>query len=526
MVNHLTKQISIATLLLLSTNYVNAQAGAKWATGGNSTSSGDILGTTNNQPLNFHTNNTLRMVLDANGNLKLTSLVGTTNRLVMSNSNGQLVTLPQGSSNQVLFGNGTWGVIPTPTVSGTWNTNGNKLFYNSGYVGIGISNPQFPLDVIGDARISNNLYVGGGLIITDRVSATDNVTTGSLDADSIKMGLTKAIYGLTRIEGDIDAKNKLTVTGNATFNSTLRASQGIVFDNFNNGVKVIANPLGGGNFIYGKTTGAVIPAFVPCVAQPQSFYNHQFGGTIQIYDADQAGNITPNSGLLNIQAFTNGGSSIDASVNGNIGGGNLLLNYFCGNNTIINTGVNGGTVIMGNKVTAAQSVKIGYDGTANVDPNTALTIHQSSSNSKGLVLKTYVGSLKMITIDNPNYTKSPFTVYGDGRTYIGDKTQNGTHNDALLTVNGKMVSKSCYIRIVDWADYVFADNYKIPSLYDIENYYLVNKHLPEIPSEKEVLENGIEVGEMNKLLLKKIEEMTIQLVALKKEVDSIKLKNK
>ncbi len=526
MTKQLIKKVLIASLLVVSCDLLNAQAGAKWATGGNATGAGDIIGSTNNQPLNFHTNNTLKMVLDANGNFRVINLSGTNNRLVMASPTGQLIALPQGLANQVLFGNGTWGAIPTPTILGTWNTNGNKLFYNGGFVGIGISNPQFPLDVIGDARISNNLYVGGGLIITDRVSATDNVTTGALEADSIKMGLTKAIYGLTRIEGDIDAKNKLTVTGSAEFNNTLKASQGIVLDNQNNGLKITTNPNGGATFSYGKTLGAASPLFVPCAAQPSSFYNHQFGGTLQIYDADQLGNITPNSGMLNIQAFTGGGSSIDASVAGNTQGGGLLLNYFCGNNTIINTGVNGGTVIMGNKVTASQSVKIGYDGTGNVDPNTSLTIHQSQNNSNGLVLKTYNSSLKMITIDNPNFTKSPFTVLGDGRTFIGDKTQTGIHSDAWLTVNGKIVAKSCYIRTADWADYVFADNYKIPNLYDVENYYLINKHLPEIPTEKEVIENGIDVAEMNKLLLKKIEEITILMVKQQKEIDALKAKNK
>jgi len=38
----------------------------------------------------------------------------------------------------------------------------------------------------------------------------------------------------------------------------------------------------------------------------------------------------------------------------------------------------------------------------------------------------------------------------------------------MLTVNGKIVSKSCYIRIADWADYVFAKDYKMPNLYDVE----------------------------------------------------------
>ena len=94
----------------------------------------------------------------------------------------------------------------------------------------------------------------------------------------------------------------------------------------------------------------------------------------------------------------------------------------------------------------------------------------------------------------------------------------------MLTIDGKMVAKSCYITISNWADYVFAKDYKLPNLYDIEKYYLANNHLPESPSEKEVIENGIDVAEMNKLLLKKIEELTILMVKQQKDIDLLKQK--
>ena len=59
---------------------------------------------------------------------------------------------------------------------------------------------------------------------------------------------------------------------------------------------------------------------------------------------------------------------------------------------------------------------------------------------------------------------------------------------------------------------------------EVEKFYLANNHLPEIPTEKQVSENGIEVGDMNRLLLKKIEEMTIQMVKMQKEIDALKNK--
>jgi len=112
---------------------------------------------------------------------------------------------------------------------------------------------------------------------------------------------------------------------------------------------------------------------------------------------------------------------------------------------------------------------------------------------------------------------------GNGQVWVGKKRQaSGPHTDFDFAVDGKIVAKSCYIRVTDWADNVFEKDYMVPHPYDIENYYLTNKHLEGIPSEKEVLEKGVEVGEMNRLLLKKIEEMTILLVKQQREIDSIK----
>jgi hypothetical protein len=72
-----------------------------------------------------------------------------------------------------------------------------------------------------------------------------------------------------------------------------------------------------------------------------------------------------------------------------------------------------------------------------------------------------------------------------------------------------------------WNDYVFHDDYKLMPLSELESFVNANKHLPEIPSEKEVIENGINIGEMNALLLKKIEELTLYVIELKKQLDQL-----
>ena len=60
---------------------------------------------------------------------------------------------------------------------------------------------------------------------------------------------------------------------------------------------------------------------------------------------------------------------------------------------------------------------------------------------------------------------------------------------------------------------------------EVENFIKENNHLPDIPSEKEVLENGIQVGEMNAKLLQKIEELTLYMIEMNKRMKSIEVEN-
>ena len=69
---------------------------------------------------------------------------------------------------------------------------------------------------------------------------------------------------------------------------------------------------------------------------------------------------------------------------------------------------------------------------------------------------------------------------------------------------------------------MFEDTYKLPPLNEVEEYIAINKHLPEIPTEAEVKEKGISVGDVSSKLLQKIEELTLYVIDLKKENNSLK----
>ncbi|SFO22527.1 hypothetical protein SAMN05428949_4544 [Chitinophaga sp. YR627] len=87
-----------------------------------------------------------------------------------------------------------------------------------------------------------------------------------------------------------------------------------------------------------------------------------------------------------------------------------------------------------------------------------------------------------------------------------------TNPQSKLAVNGDIFSKRVKVTQEGWADFVFAPDYQLPSLAELESYIKTNKHLPDVPSAKEVVAKGLDLGEINKILLQKIEELTLHLI--------------
>lgn len=172
------------------------------------------------------------------------------------------------------------------------------------------------------------------------------------------------------------------------------------------------------------------------------------------------------------------------------------------------------------------------------------------------------GILKFHYIDNlaPSF-RSPFSLSPNGGTFYYDLTVAGNTNTQALTatditannlnvnniniskltignlrpvtsaysnyalsVNGNIISKKAVVQVSDWADKVFQKNYRLMSLSEIEAFVKQYKHLPEIPSESEIIENGVDVGEMNKLLLQKVEELTLHLIKQEKIIKALEVK--
>lgn len=134
-----------------------------------------------------------------------------------------------------------------------------------------------------------------------------------------------------------------------------------------------------------------------------------------------------------------------------------------------------------------------------------------------------------MTNDWSLYVGNPFT--SDGANLALRAVENGNvgigtlNPTEKLSVNGKIRAKEIKVEAAPWPDYVFAPSYKLPALKATEQFIKEHKHLPEIPSAIEVKKDGVNLGEMNAKLLKKIEELTLHLIDQNKRLDEQDKKN-
>ena len=134
---------------------------------------------------------------------------------------------------------------------------------------------------------------------------------------------------------------------------------------------------------------------------------------------------------------------------------------------------------------------------------------------------------------------TPWVTNGNDISYQGGNVGIGTNANAeySLAVAGDVITEKVKVKIqAEWPDYVFDDNYEGLSLEQLETYVDEHNSLPNIPTTQEVGEmDGIDLGEMNRLLLEKVEELTLYLIdqnkvnqqqsneiqALKKELEKL-----
>ena len=196
------------------------------------------------------------------------------------------------------------------------------------------------------------------------------------------------------------------------------------------------------------------------------------------------------------------GEKLTLLGNGNVGMGTatpLAKLHIAGNVKIdANNTLEFGAGVAGKEVSAG---KIGYQS---FGTNNALDIVGAGT----------LGSNRKITFWNEGGAEFR------GSVGIGTGTVNPAYK---LSVLGSIRSTEIVVE-TGWADYVFDDKYKLKSLDEVEKFIAQNKHLPNIPSAAEIEKNGLHLGDTQKRMMEKIEELTLYIIQQQKEIDGLKEK--
>ncbi|MFH6985805.1 hypothetical protein [Marinoscillum luteum] len=158
---------------------------------------------------------------------------------------------------------------------------------------------------------------------------------------------------------------------------------------------------------------------------------------------------------------------------------------------------------------------VAYGASGNDFDNTAGLF---ASNKTALIMTGLSGSGDIKFITKPSGYSERMIIKSNGNIGIGTSSP-----ESKLAVNGQIRATEVKVLAdISVPDYVFEPNYELRTLKETKEYIAENKHLPEIPSATEIGENGIDLGDMNMRLLKKIEELTLYQIQLMEEMEAMK----
>ncbi len=197
----------------------------------------------------------------------------------------------------------------------------------------------------------------------------------------------------------------------------------------------------------------------------------------------------------------------------------------------------GQSYIANNYATFGESVSgaatlIGNNAIVNRDINERIDFSATSPDgSNAIVQQFHLGMMFHVkaTTANARMAGDKWFQIGDGTDEVMRLTpsQNvliGTQTDDpayKLQVKGNIRAQKIKVTLSNWPDFVFRPGYTLPSLYELDAYIKKHQHLPNIPSEQEVLRNGVDLGDMNKQLLQKVEELTLYIIQQHKQIEQL-----
>lgn len=349
----------------------------------------------------------------------------------------------------------------------------------NGLVGIGIGNPAFHLHTVGNTHTTGNFW--GRIHFDDNQNTNDAPNTYTDEAYfELKQRSVLAVPGMGTHGGLLSLAPGATSNDHQLF----FGDAGIWHRRWNN------NAADWTGAVWHKLlTGEDINGTPNRIAK--------FTGPNSIGDSrlwDDGANIgintdSPNPAYLltiNGSTYTQGNKMVDGNFS-TTGSASAAQDVTAG--TDINAGSNG---YIGNVLTVGSHANVG--GNANV------------TGDLGVAASAYVFGDAQV----------------DGRVIVGNPPS--TPGSYAMYVNGSIIATEVKVALqANWPDYVFEPGYALPNLVEWEQFISENKHLPGVPSAAEVGQNGgIELGEMNRILLQKVEELTLLLISQQKQIDALK----
>lgn len=207
-------------------------------------------------------------------------------------------------------------------------------------------------------------------------------------------------------------------------------------------------------------------------------------------------------------------------LNGNVGIGisNPTQKLHVVGNTYLNGNLGVGT--------SSPAQKLHVDGTTYLNGNVGIGI-SNPTQKLHVVGNTYLDGNVGIGIVTPQAkldvdgTFKAASANITGNIYIGGNVGIGVNPTVKLDVSGKIRAHEVRVCLNQGCDYVFAENYKLMSLNDLNNFIKANKHLPDVAPAVEMEAEGINLSEMNALLLRKIEELTLYIIEQEEQMQNI-----
>ena len=342
----------------------------------------------------------------------------------------------------------------------------------------------------GNANINANQFIG----TTDE----RDLIFKANNQERLKLGAgSNTTPGKINITGDGETSRDFSIGRNLLIGGSFRmdslAGEGFKWDSLSNKSYKLLFADEEGNVVCKKPVPNISPS--PCSYDQIGPIPWLTNGNVI---GDNESSILGTCNYKPIYIRTNGEHRMIITENGNIGIGTT--------NPSTNFHVVGNSALMGNVgigTTNPQDYKLKIDaGTSN---GLWLEIQQTSSYGFGFKTTVINDDTKALVVEKVDGNESTvnFLVYGNGRVFAREIT----------------------VKLSTLGDFVFAKNYKLITLNALEEFIKKNNHLPGIPSATDVNNNGLNVGEFQNLLLQKVEELTLYIIELNKQLDLLKKDN-